>query len=63
MDIADHAHARALSPRSAVRSHDGWFIAGYVAFVLIACLAIYLTDHGPGMTNPDVAAIAAMPLP
>lgn len=63
MDIADHAQAHVLSPRSAARSSDGWIVTGYVAFALIACLAIYLASGGPGMTEADLAAMAAMPLP
>ncbi len=63
MDIADHAHAHALSPRSAIRSHDGWIVAAYVVFTLIACLVIYAAASGPGITEADLAAVAAMPLP
>jgi len=63
MDIADHAHTHVLSPRLAVRNHDGWIIAGYVALVLIGCAAIFLASGGPGMTDGDLAVMAAMPLP
>ncbi len=63
MDIADYAHAHALSPRMAVRSHDGWIIAGYVALALITCLAIYLAGSGPGRPATGLATMSAMPLP
>ncbi len=63
MDIADHAHPHALSSRMAVRSHDGWIIAGYVALALITCLAISLAGSGPGEPASELAAMSAMPLP
>jgi hypothetical protein len=63
MDIAERAHGHVLSPRAAVRSHDGWIIAGYLAFAVVACVAIYLAGSGPGMSADDLAAMAGMPLP
>ena len=63
MDIAERAHAHVLSPRSAVRNYDGWIIAGYVAFAIVACVAIYFAGTGPGTSNGDFAIMAGMPLP
>ena len=63
MDIAERAHAHVLSPRSTVRNHDGWITAGYIAFAVVACVAIYFAGSGPGMSNGDLAAMAGMPLP
>ena len=63
MDIAELAHSHVLSPRSAVRNHDGWIIAGYLAFAVVACVAIYFAGAGPGMSDGDLAVMAGMPLP
>lgn len=63
MDIAERAHSHVLSPRSAVRNYDGWIIAGYAGFAILACVAIYFASGGPGMSDADLALMAGMPLP
>jgi hypothetical protein len=63
MDIANHAHTHVLSSRSTVRSHDGLIVAGYLAVALLAFAAIFWASGGPGMTDGDLAVMAAMPLP
>ncbi|MDH6260112.1 hypothetical protein [Bradyrhizobium sp. BR13661] len=68
MDIAEHGHRQmlsghVLSPQSAVRNYDGWIVAGYLAFAVIACVAIYFAGTGPGMSDGDFAIMAGMPLP
>lgn len=63
MDIAERAHSHVLSPRAAVRNYDGWIIAGYAAFAIVACVAIYFASGGPGMSDADLAIMAGMPLP
>ena len=63
MDIAERAHSHVLSPRAAVRNCDGWIIAGYAAFAIAACVAIFFAAGGPGMSDADLAVMAGMPLP
>ena len=63
MDIAERAHSHVLTPGSEVRNHDGWIIAGYVAFAIIACVAIYFASAGPGMSDFDLAVMGGMALP
>ena len=63
MDIAERAQSHLLTPRSEVRNHDGWIIAGYLAFAVIACVAIYFASTGPGISDFDPAVMGGMALP
>jgi len=43
------------------RDYDGWVMFGYVAFAIIALVAIYFASDGPGVTEADLAIATIMP--
>jgi len=45
----------------AVRSYDRWILLGYVAFAILAIIAIYFASGGPGVTEADLVSAIALP--
>ena len=45
----------------AVRSYDRWILLGYVAFAILAIIAIYFASGGPGVTDADLVSAIALP--
>ena len=45
----------------AVRSYDRWILLGYVAFAILAIIAIYFASGGPGVTEADLVSAMALP--
>ena len=43
------------------RDYDGWVMFGYVAFAIIALVAIYFASGGPGLTEAEIAIATIMP--
>src|SRR5262245_33773956 len=52
MEIISHASIRS---HSAVRNFDGWIMLGYVAFAVVALVAIYFASAGPGVIEANLA--------
>jgi len=45
----------------AVRSYDRWILLGYVAFAILAIIAIHCASGGPGVTEADLVSAIALP--
>jgi hypothetical protein len=45
----------------AVRSYDRWILLGYVAFTILAIIAIYFASGRPGVTEADLVNAMALP--
>ena len=45
----------------AVRSYDRWILLGYVAFTILAIIAIYFASGRPGVTEADLLSAMALP--
>jgi hypothetical protein len=58
MTISEHT---AFQSHSAVRSNDRWILLGYLAFAILAIIAIYFASGGPGVTEADLASAIALP--
>jgi hypothetical protein len=52
MEIISHASIR---PHLAARNADGWIMLGYVAFAVVALVAIYFASAGPGVIDANLA--------
>jgi hypothetical protein len=52
MEIISHASIRS---HSAVRNSDGLIMLGYVAFAVVALVAIYFASAGPGVIEANLA--------
>ena len=58
MTISEHT---TFQSHSAVRSNDRWILLGYLAFAILAIIAIYFASGGPGVTEADLASAIALP--
>ena len=58
MAIAEHT---VLQSHLAIRSYDRWILLGYVAFAILAIIAIYFASGGPGVTEADLLSAMALP--
>ena len=45
----------------AVRSYDRWILLGYVAFTILAIIAIYFASGRPGVAEADLVSAIALP--
>jgi hypothetical protein len=44
-----------------IRNYDNWILLGYVAFAILAIIAIYFASGGPGVTEADLVSAMALP--
>ena len=58
MAIAGHT---AFQSHLAIRSYDRWILLGYVAFAILAIVAIYFASTQPGFTEADLLRTVALP--
>ena len=50
-----------LQSHLAIRSYDRWILLGYVAFAILAIVAIYFASTQPGFTEADLVRTIALP--
>ena len=58
MAIAEHTAFQSHLP---IRSYDRWILLGYVAFAILAIVAIYFASTQPGFTEADLVRTVALP--
>ena len=58
MAIAEHTAFQSHLP---IRSYDRWILLGYVAFAILAIVAIYFASTQPGFTEADLLRTVALP--